>query len=69
MLTAILMGVGLLLLFEGLGWRVGLNHPYAGGWSTNSNVLEAKYIDFAMAPSKAAYIFFGHLKRDKPLDA
>ena len=21
-------------LFEGLGWRVGLNHPYAGGWST-----------------------------------
>jgi hypothetical protein len=42
---------------------------YSGGWSTNSNVLEAKYIDFAMAPSKAAYIFFGHLKRDKPLDA
>ncbi len=39
---------------------------YSGGWSTNSNVLEAKYIDFAMAPSKAAYIFFGHLKRDKP---
>ncbi|MFN7129164.1 MAG: N-formylglutamate amidohydrolase [Brevundimonas sp.] len=21
-------------LFEGLGWRVALNHPYAGGWST-----------------------------------
>ncbi len=42
---------------------------YSGGWSTNSNVLEAKCIDFAMAPSKAAYIFFGHLKRDKPLDA
>ncbi len=21
-------------LFQGLGWRVGLNHPYAGGWST-----------------------------------
>lgn len=21
-------------LFEGLGWRVGLNHPYAGGYST-----------------------------------
>ncbi len=41
---------------------------YSGGWSTNSNVLEAKYIDFAMAPSKAAYIFFGHLKRDKPRD-
>ncbi len=42
---------------------------YSGGWSTNSNVLEAKYIDFAMAPSKAAYIFFGHLKRGKPLGA
>ena len=39
---------------------------YAGGWSTNSSVLEAKYIDFAMAPSYAAYIFFGHLKRDTP---
>ncbi len=35
----------------------------------NSNVLESKYIVFAMAPSKAAYIFFGHLKRDTPLDA
>jgi hypothetical protein len=42
---------------------------YSGGWSTNSNVLEAKYIDVAMAPSKATYIFFGHMKRDKPLDA
>jgi hypothetical protein len=39
---------------------------YAGGWSTKSTVLESKYIDFAMAPSKAAYIFFGHLKRDTP---
>ena len=39
---------------------------YFGGWSTNSLVLEAKYIDFAMAPSEAAYIFFGHLKRDAP---
>jgi hypothetical protein len=39
---------------------------YAGGWSTNSTVLESKYIDFAMAPSKAAYTFFGHLKRDTP---
>jgi hypothetical protein len=29
-------------------------------------VLELKYIDFAMATSKAAYIFFGHLKRDTP---
>ncbi len=42
---------------------------YSGGWSTNSTVLEAKYIDFAMAPSNAAYIFFGHIARDKPLDA
>jgi hypothetical protein len=39
---------------------------YAGGWSTNSTVLESKYIDFAMALSNAAYIFFGHLKRDTP---
>jgi hypothetical protein len=31
--------------------------------------LEAKYIDFVMAPSKAVYIFFGHMKRDKPMDA
>ena len=23
-------------LFEGLGWRVAQNHPYAGGWSTQS---------------------------------
>ena len=41
---------------------------YFGGWSTNSLVLEAKYIDFAMAPTKAAYIFFGHLKRDAPVE-
>ncbi len=39
---------------------------YAGGWSTNSTGLESKYIDFSMPPSKAAYIFFGHLKRDTP---
>ncbi len=41
---------------------------YSGGWSTSSNVLKSKYINFAMAPSKAAYIFFRHLKRDTPLD-
>ena len=23
-------------LFEGMGWRVGLNQPYAGGWSTQT---------------------------------
>ena len=39
---------------------------YAGGWSTNSTVLESKYIDFSMPASRAAYIFFGHLKRDTP---
>ena len=41
---------------------------YAEGWSTNSTVLEAKYIDFAMPPSRAAYIFFGYLKRDTPFE-
>jgi hypothetical protein len=30
--------------------------------------MEAKYIDFAMPPSKAAYVFFGHLKRDTPTE-
>ena len=49
--------------------KISLNDiRYAGGWSTNSTVLEAKYIDFAMAPSEAAYVFFGHMKRDTPQD-
>ncbi len=39
---------------------------YAGGWSTNSTVLEAKYIDFTMRPSLAAWIFFGYLYRGTP---
>ena len=39
---------------------------YAGGWSTNSTVLEAKYIDFAMQPTPAAWIFFGWLFRSGP---
>jgi len=39
---------------------------YAGGWSTNSTVLEAKYIDFTMIPSPAAWIFFGFLYRGTP---
>jgi hypothetical protein len=34
---------------------------YQGGWSTNSSVLEANYIDFAMQPSQAARLFFGYL--------
>ena len=39
---------------------------YAGGWSTNSTVLEAKYIDFTMRPSPTAWIFFGYLYRGTP---
>ena len=42
------------------------NIRYAGGWSTNSSVLEAKYIDFTMRPSPAAWIFFGYLYRGTP---
>jgi hypothetical protein len=34
---------------------------FMGGWSTNSSVLEAKYIDFAMQPTPAARLFFGYL--------
>ena len=37
---------------------------YMGGWATNSNVLEARYIDYAMRPSAAARLFFGHLRQD-----
>ena len=39
---------------------------YAGGWSTNSTVLEAKYIDFAMLPTPAARLFFGYLCKGAP---
>ena len=39
---------------------------YVGGWSTNSTVLEAKYIDFTMRPFPAAWIFFGYLYRGTP---
>ena len=39
---------------------------YAGGWSTKSTVLEAKYVDFTMKPTKAALLFFGYLKKDCP---
>ena len=39
---------------------------YAGGWSNNSTVLEAKYIDFTMRPSRAAWIFFGYLYKGTP---
>jgi hypothetical protein len=39
---------------------------YAGGWSTNSMVLESKYIDFTMRPTHAALLFFGYLKKDTP---
>jgi hypothetical protein len=40
---------------------------FAGGWATTSNVLEAKYIDFTMQPSPAAWLFFGYLRKDTPL--
>jgi hypothetical protein len=39
---------------------------FAGGWATNSTVLEAKYIDFAMRPTPAAWLFFGYLRKDTP---
>ncbi len=39
---------------------------YVGGWSTNSTVLEAKYIGFAMLPTRAAHLFFGYLRKDAP---
>ena len=39
---------------------------YAGGWFTNSTVLEAKNIDFTMRPSPDAWIFFGYLYRGTP---
>ena len=39
---------------------------YVGGWSTNSTVLEAKYIDFAMLPTSAARLFFGYLCKGTP---
>ena len=41
---------------------------YAGGWSTNSTVLEAKYIDFAMLPTPAARLFFGYLCKNALLE-
>ena len=37
---------------------------YAGGWFTKSTVLEFKYVDFTMRPTKAALLFFGYLKKD-----
>ena len=37
---------------------------FMGGWATTSNVLEAKYIDYAMRASPAAFLFFGHLRQD-----
>jgi hypothetical protein len=39
---------------------------YAGSWSTKSIVLESKYVDFTMKPTKAALMFFGYLKKDGP---
>ena len=39
---------------------------FAGGWSTNSTVLEGRYVDFAMQPTGAAHLFFGHLLKECP---
>jgi hypothetical protein len=39
---------------------------YQGGWTTNSNVLEAEYIDFTMHPSGPARLFFGYLYKGIP---
>jgi len=41
---------------------------YVGGWSTNSTVLEAKNIDFAMLPTPAARLFFGYVCKGAPHD-
>lgn len=55
-------------LFEGLGWRVALNHPYAGGWSTQRwgrpedgfeaiqiEISRGLYLDEATLTPNAAY--------------
>jgi len=39
---------------------------YQGGWATNSNVLEAKYIEFTMKPFAAARLYFGYLCKGNP---
>jgi hypothetical protein len=39
---------------------------YAGGRFSNSTVLESKYIDFTIRPTKATLLFFGHLKKGTP---
>jgi len=39
---------------------------YVGRWSTNSNVMEAKYTDFAMLPTPAAHLFFGYMCKGSP---
>jgi len=42
------------------------NIRFAGGWATNSTVLEAKYIDFAMRPTPVAWVFSGYMRKDTP---
>ena len=39
---------------------------YARGWSTKSTVLEFKYVDFTMRPTKAALMFLGYVKKNSP---
>ncbi len=33
--------------------------PYAGGWFTSSTVLESKYVNLTMRPTKVALLLFG----------
>ena len=52
---------------KGLGQEViYLMTCITGGWSTKSTVMEAKYVDFTIKPTKAALLFFGYLKKDCP---
>ena len=39
---------------------------YAGGLYKNSTVLESKYVDFTIRPTKAVLLLFGYMKKDSP---
>jgi len=45
-------------------WQPLKDIRYTGDWSINSTVLKAKHLHFKMPQSRAAYVFFGNLKRD-----
>ncbi len=40
---------------------------YTGGWSTHTIVLELKYINFSMQSTPTAWIFFGWLRKGRPI--